>query len=174
MDKVTLTFHSVNLIRSSLGSSHRYVMQLHITNIQTLIIWTLLNFILSLVLTFSEGFPTFKQIKPHYTLKRCHSLYTIRELCWLTRWGSSTTVTYSTMFPPPSDTTTEVITHSYRNKSEKFTMEENKHDGPEGVFPFMFGLCLCASADGAHSPHDFIPAMLCSLLRGNYTTLQSV
>lgn len=34
----------------------------------------------------------------------------------LTCVGSSTTVTYSTMFPPPSDTTTEVITHSYQNK----------------------------------------------------------
>lgn len=35
----------------------------------------------------------------------------------LTCWGSSTTVTYSTMFPPPSDTTTEVITHSYQIES---------------------------------------------------------
>lgn len=35
----------------------------------------------------------------------------------LTCWGSSTTVTYSTIFPPPSDTTTEVITHSCQKKS---------------------------------------------------------
>lgn len=70
----------------------------------------------------------------------------------LTCWDSSTTVTYSTMFPPLSDTTTEVITHSYQNKSTW------GQDGEGRSVRMCTGGSVMWKPQGC--PHDLVPVSL--------------
>lgn len=120
-----------------------------------------------------KGISTNKQHKDLFFLSSDFDF--INKESRLTCWGSSTTVTYSTIFPPPSDTTTEVITHSFQKKKVQACQagenvaKKNCHGISKNGVSFVVFICFegmgsYESPMGAYTSHDLIPAIIQSLL----------